>query len=368
MNRKTGILLFLYVAALFAARAAFGDVERTLRAEVPDPLRTGFAVENLVGRMRVVPGSGETATIIATVHAADDALAGSVRLEKTAGEGGTTTFHVQYPDSERTLRYPRHGGRGDGDGDGDGDWTIELFSWGSGTRYQGHNYRIARNRGRLLYVDVEVRVPARIASGRFRNLVGRIEASGLEGKLAFDVESADLKLERLRGALTLRGTSGDVEASDIGGSWDSEFTSGDLKVRGFRGERLSFRSTSGDLDASGIEASRVRIQATSGDVLLRDADIQELESHSTSGNVEVDQKSTRLANVRIEATSGDVMLRLPREASFHADTSHGSGDVQVDFHDAVSQPREEPSSFRRGTGGAEIRVRTTSGNLTIAPR
>ena len=226
MNRKTGILLFLYVAALFAARAAFGDVERILRAEIPDAGGAGFAVENLVGRMRVVPGSGETAAIVATVHAENDALAGSVRLARTAGEGGTTTFHVQYPDSERTLRYPRHGG------DGDGSWSIELFSWGDGTRYQGHNYRIARNRGRLLYVDVEVRVPARIASGRFRNLVGKLEASGLEGRLAFEVESADLRLERVHGALTLRGTSGDVEASDIGGSWDSEFTSGDLKVRG----------------------------------------------------------------------------------------------------------------------------------------
>ena len=56
--------------------------------------------------------------------------------------------------------------------------------------------------------------------------------------MAFEVESADLHFERLRGELTLRGTSGDVEASDIGGSWSSEFTSGDLKVRGFRGERL----------------------------------------------------------------------------------------------------------------------------------
>jgi Putative adhesin len=362
MTRKTGILLFLYVAALLAARAAFGDVERTLRAEIPDAGQAAFAVENLVGTMRVVPGSGETATIVATVHAADDALAGSVRLEKVVGEGGATTFHVQYPESERTLRYPRHGG------DGDGDWSIELFSWGDGTRYQGHKYRVARNHGRLLYVDVEVRVPARIAAGRFRNLIGRIEASGFEGRMAFDVESADLKLEKLRGELTLRGTSGDIEAADIGGSWDSEFTSGDCKLRGFRGERFSFHATSGDLDASDVEASRVRIQATSGDVLLRDADIQELESHSTSGNVEIDQRSTRLATVRVEATSGDVLLRLPREASFQADTSHSSGDVQVDFHDVVSQPREEPSSFRRGTGGAQIRVRTTSGNLTIAPR
>ncbi|HEY6051542.1 MAG TPA: hypothetical protein VIZ58_09860, partial [Thermoanaerobaculia bacterium] len=203
MNRKTKVLLFLYVAALLAARAAFGEAERTLRAEVPDAGRAAFGVENLVGTMRVVRGSGEKATIVATVRAEDDALAGSVRLEKVAGEGGAVTFHVRYPESERTLRYPRH--------DSGGDWSVHLFSWGDGTRYQGQKYRIARDHGRLLYVDVEVQVPARVASARFRNLVGRIEASGVEGRLAFDVESADLRLERLRGELVLRGTSGDVE-------------------------------------------------------------------------------------------------------------------------------------------------------------
>ena len=52
------------------------------------------------------------------------------------------------------------------------------------------------------------------------------------------------------------------------------------------------------------------------------------------------------------------MLRLPREASFHADTSHGSGDVQVDFHDvglaaeggAVLLP---PRDRRRGDSGED---------------
>jgi len=360
MTRKTGIVVFLYVAALLAARAAFGDVERTLQAEIPDAGRAGFAVENLAGTMRVVGGAGDTATIVATVHAADDALAGSVRIERVAGEGGLPTFHVQYPDSNRSLRYPRHG-----DGNGS-DW--EFFNWGDGVRYQGHSYRVSRNHGRLLFVDVEIRLPARIASGRFRNLVGKLEASGVEGKLGFEVESADLRLERLRGDLSVRGTSGDIEADDLGGSWDSVFTSGDCKLRGFHGERFSFHATSGDLDARDVQASSARIRTTSGDVLLRDADFQELESHSTSGNVEVDQKSTRLANMRVEATSGDVVLRLPHDASFQADTRHGSGDVEVRFHDAVSTPREEPSTVRRGTGGAQIRVKTTSGNLTIAPR
>jgi len=311
--------------------------------------------------MRVVGGAGDTATIVATVHAADDALAGSVRIERVAGDGGLPTFHVQYPDSERSFKYPRHG-----DGNQGGDWTFLNF--GDGVRYQGHSYHVSRSQGRLLFVDVEIRLPARVSSGQFRNLIGRLEASGVEGKLGFRVESADLRLERLRGELTVRGTSGDIEASDLGGSWDSDFTSGDCKLRGFHGERFSFHATSGDLDASGVEASAARIRTTSGDVVLREADFQDVESHSTSGNVEMDQKTTRLSNVRVEATSGDVGLRLPRDASFQADTRHGSGGVEVEFSDAVSSPTKDPSTFRRGAGGARILVKTTSGNLTIAPR
>ena len=122
------------------------------------------------------------------------------------------------------------------------------------------------------------------------------------------------------------------------------------------------------LDARDVESARVQIQTTSGDVLLRDADLQELDSRATSGNGEVDQRTARLASRRVEATSGDVVLRLPRDASFRADARHTSGDVQVDFGNVISEPREEPSSFRHGTGGAQIRVKTTSGNLTISPR
>jgi Putative adhesin len=363
MRRKTGILLLLYAAALLAAQSVFGEAERTLRAEIPDAAHGAFAVENLVGAMHVTAGTGDSVSVVATVHAESGALAGAVRLERVAGDAGAVTLHVRYPEDERTLRYPERGENG--------DWSFDLFSFssGDGHRYQGRTYRVSRSRGRLLYVDLEVRLPARVAAGRFLNLVGRIEASGLEGKLAFDVASADVRLERLRGQIALHGTSGDVTASDIGGVWSSEFNSGDCSIRGFRGESLSFRTTSGDVAARDIEASRVRIQTTSGDYSIRDADIVDLEASATSGNVEIDDRGSRLARVRIDATSGDVVLRLPRDASFQADANLSSGDIRIDYGD-VHPPVDDQNRgvYRHGTGGAEIRVKTTSGNLTIEPR
>jgi hypothetical protein len=359
MRWKTLVLIGLVVAA----RPARGEVERQIRAEIADAAKTPFVVENLVGRVHAVSGPGDQATVTATVHAASGSLADAVRIERTTGPGGAAVLHVRYPEGERTLRYRdrRHEERF--------DWN--LFSTGEAHRYQGRTFHVSRGHGTLLYVDLEVRLPARVASARLVDLAGEVEAEGLEGGLEFDVESADLKLSRLRGDLVLHGTSGDIEASDIGGSWSSHFTSGDCRVRSFRGDTFSSEATSGDLEASGIEASRVRVRTTSGDVRLEDADVQELDAHATSGDVELDQRSSRLARAGVDASSGDVLLRLPADTSFRLEPSVSSGDVEIGFRDVTAEGpehRDVAAVYRRGTGGSQIRVRTSSGNITLRPR
>ena len=274
---------------------------------------------------------------------------------------GVATVHVQYPESLRTLRYPNSSKNP--------DWFLDLFSVSEERSYQGRKFSVSRSHGQLLYVDLEVRLPVRVASGTFRNLVGRIEGENLEGKLRFEVESADLKLGRLRGEIVLHGTSGDTTASEIAGTWSSEFTSGDCSMRGFRGESLSFHTTSGDVEAREIESSRLRIQTTSGDSEIRDADIAEVEVQATSGDVGLDERGARMTRLRAEATSGDVILRLPRDASFQATARATSGDIRVKYDDVTFlRHDQEPATYRRGSGDAQIQVKTTSGNLTIQPR
>ena len=75
-----------------------------------------------------------------------------------------------------------------------------------------------------------------------------------------------------------------------------------------------------------------------------------------------------MKDVRIRTSSGDVSLRLPAGASFDVDADQSSGDMDVQFADGSSvEHGDRIVGYRRGSGGAHIRVRTSSGDLTVSP-
>jgi hypothetical protein len=337
------------------------EVTRTVRAELPEAPAGGFAVENLAGHMRVTAGSGPAIVVVATIHAEGQALADAVRVEKIVS-GDVTTLRVAYPPDLRSIRYPEPSE--------EISWPATfLFSSGGAYSYGGRTIRVSTNRGPIVFADLEVRMPARGSRARFLNLVGRLDAEGIEGHLRFEVSSADLRLERLGGDVDLHGESGDLRASDISGRFASDSSSGDIRMDGFRGESLSLRTSSGDGELSGVAADRVRVHTSSGDFQFVEADIGELDAESSSGNIELDERGSRLKRVTVEASSGNVEVRLPRDTAFDAQAEQGSGDMEVGFSDGASRRRgDELVGYRRGNGGATIRVKTTSGDLRVDPR
>src|SRR5262245_46612815 len=106
--RPLAARLALPVLALAAAvSVASAETTRTVRAELSADAMGHFAVENLVGTMKVVSGSGRQVAVVGTVHAESDELANTIRIEQVAGKLGVPTLRVRYPlDDERTLRYP----------------------------------------------------------------------------------------------------------------------------------------------------------------------------------------------------------------------------------------------------------------------
>ena len=349
------------LAAAPTARAS--EVTRTLKAELSGTDAAAFAVENLAGTMRIEPGPDGAVSVEATVHADDDELARGMRLERVSGES-TPTLRVRYPDGVKTIRY-----RAPHDGDGD-DYGFSLLIFDSSHYdYDGHRYRVSSGHGKRLWADLVVRVPAHLTRARFRDLAGLVDAQGFEGAVRFEVASADLVLRQLGGDLTLSGSSGDTRASDIRGRWKSDFSSGDCALDGFDGDALTFDTSSGDIRVHGARAARIAVETSSGDASFRSADVEEFQGHSSSGDLLLEQTTGRLKSVRVHTSSGDVQLRLPPEASFEADADQSSGDMSVRFHDGSSTMRRHKLvGFQRGEGGAQIRVETSSGDLTIAPR
>ncbi len=350
----------LATAALLAAASGIrAEDVRTLKLELSGADASRFAVENLVGTLRVSRGTGSSVEIVATVYGESDGLVSAVRLERVSGEGATV--RVRYPyDRVSTFRYRAPSDRDSG--------IFAGWSSAEDLEYDGHRVRVSRGHGTALHADLEVRVPASRLQARFSQQVGLIDAEGLEGDLAFRVASADLRLRDLDGSVKLDGASGDVRARDVKGTWASDFTSGDCDLVGFEGDSLSIRTTSGDASLRSVKARRAEFESTSGDVRLVDADLQELSAEANSGDVAFEAAGASLRQARIRTSSGDVSLRLPSDASFDVEADQSSGDMDVRFSGgSVVNHRDHVVGYHRGSGGAQIRVRTSSGDLTVSP-
>jgi Toastrack DUF4097 len=357
---RSDTLLHSLVVGLFflSSGVCSAEVTRTLKAEVA---AERISIENLAGTMRVMPSTGDSVVVVATIHAENQKLADGFRLDQSSEAGGMR-IRVHYPleSGHRRIRYPDPRYRDD-------DWLDGFFS-GSHVEYGGHRVRVSHSHGVLLYVDLEIEIPAQVAEAGFRNLVGLIKATGLRGKLRFDIASADAELDRLDGDIGVDGSSGDVKARDIRGIWSSNLSSGDVDLARFQGDSARFEASSGDIRIRGIGARRLSTETSSGDVRIVDADLEELETEASSGDVVVEERGNKLASVHSHASSGDVTLRLPRDSSFDARVDQTSGDLLLRFDDAEKIERgDHVIGARRGNGGVRIDVRTTSGDCTIAP-
>jgi len=365
VRRFAIVVSLLSVAALLGGRPAGAEVNRTIRAELDIEAMESFAVENLAGSMRVVPGSGASVVAVATVFAEDQELADSMRFEQVRGRKGVPTLRVRYPlDRHTRYRYP---GAGTGSGSG-GGWLSWLGGGGSSLKYDGRRVKVSARGGVLLYADIEVQVPRGAVDAAFYNHVGPLEGEGLEGTLRFDSGSGNVVVRNLRGEVTADTGSGDVEATDVEGSLRCDTGSGNCEVDGFRGDELVCDTGSGEVEVRRAEARRIDVDTGSGDVHLEDVDADRLKADTGSGNVEIESPSRRLTRIDADTGSGDVRLRLGPDASFEARVDTGSGDIISRYAD--SEPilrKREVVGHRRGDGRIRIDVDTGSGDLVLEP-
>jgi hypothetical protein len=345
-------LLSLVILLLAAVGDVRADSTRTLRVQLKNP-SAAFAVENLVGHMRVSVGSGDAVVAVATVHAQSDDWAAAMRFEEVSGEHGVPTLRVRYPlDRETSYRYEN--GKG----------------WGgrSDTNYDGRHVHVSSKSGVLLYADVEVEVPRHHVEAKFRNVMGPMEAAGLEGKLVFDTGNGPLDLKNLSGDLVADTGSGHVTISDIEGSFRCDTGSGDADIANFRGDRLVLDSGSGDVRLTAVHAKQLAADTGSGSVKISGAEIEELTLDTGSGDVEIEAAGTMLTRLKADTGSGSVKLRLGADATFEAHASVGSGDIVNHYPDA--QPivkKREVVGYRRGDARTRIDIDTGSGDVVLEP-
>jgi DUF4097 and DUF4098 domain-containing protein YvlB len=350
------------LSTLFLAGAASAETTKTLRAELSADAARPFRVENLAGHMVVRQGAGPRVVVIATVHGENQRTADLMKLQEVRdSKTGHPTLRMIYPLGQTTsFRYDR-AGRGSV-----GFWE-RMFSGKTNTTYDGERVIVSGGSGLLLYADLVVEVP-RGASGTFRNVVGPIDGSNVEGTLKFDSGSGAISLTDVSGTIAADTGSGDVSISGARGTLKCDTGSGDCSVKRFNGDSIDLDTGSGDIEVTDSSAKFAKADTGSGSVSLDLDGAEEVDADTGSGDVTLDLSGSRLVRVKADTGSGDVTVLLPRSAGFEMLADVGSGDIESDFTDAEAiVQRRKVKGYRRGDQRVKINVDTGSGDVTVGP-
>lgn len=158
------------------------------------------------------------------------------------------------------------------------------------------------------------------------------------GAVEVDVASGDLRMGDCRGAVRVRSASGSVSLGSLAGGASLSTASGDVAVEAVGGD-AKVTTASGDVWV-GSCAGAFSARSASGDVRLGRYDGTDISAVSMSGDVSVGFPSGRELVTDLKAVSGDVRSLF--------------GEREPDPDEA------DPVAVR-------VRLRTTSGDVTIRP-
>ena len=207
-------------------------------------------------------------------------------------------------------------------------------------------------RDRDYEADLTIRVPAGVEL-EVNTVSAPIIVSGLRnenrlksvsGSIRSDIPATEISASTVSGEIELtgRGSAARVRASSV---------SGGIEIGGAAGD-VEGRTTSGDNTVAIVGAKDVRIRSVSGDIAV-------------SGNL------ARDGNLEATTMSGRIKANTRAPAGFRYDATSFSGRISNCFGGPVSVSDYGPGSRLEGTngeGGADIRLKSHSGNVEICDR
>lgn len=147
------------------------------------------------------------------------------------------------------------------------------------------------------------------------------------------------------GQLSLNNVSGSVSLTDVSA-----------------GESMTVNTVSGGMELAGVSSEELALDTVSGACNL-EGSVQTLNVSTISGDISASLLAQPL-DVDMDSVSGGLKLMLPPSAGFTVEHDSVSGSFTCAYPtEALGGGRE-----RCGSGGAQIRMNTTSGGMNIARR
>ncbi|TCP58234.1 putative adhesin [Tumebacillus sp. BK434] len=245
------------------------------------------------------------------------------------------------------------------------DFTGKVIQGGFGD----HDYQlVAGLEGDVLKVELRREGKFQIGIYDARNVRFEVRLpEKLYAQLAVTAASADLQLAGLRAEqMTVQSSSGDIQAKDLKGQ-KMQFisSSGDQVLQNLSGE-LVLESASGDIGLRTWSGSQAVAKASSGNLSLLDMS-GPVRAHASSGDIRLAMTALQ-EGLDLRTDSGDVRLALPDSAYFKLRFNTSSGSAAVDFPMTVKARDDHQLVAEIGDSGPEVRIATSSGDLSISTR
>ncbi len=251
-------------------------------------------------------------------------------------------------------------------------------------------------------MDLEIQAP-RKAAADLMTLRGNVEVNGREGNVKAHTSRGDVTVEDVTGnaEIHLRGgwrggamraqrVSGDVDVegwvndsnlSEIGGTVNLHGNFFGTMSLAKVGKGVRFKSSRtdlemgrldgdmtmeiGDMRARGVSGG-LRIVTRSKDIHLEDVN-GDIKVDSNHADVELTSSKPPTGTVEITNEHGHISVELPSKASFQMNARTDHGDIQSDFGElkVENQNRESKATGSVGTGGPQLRLTNSHGDINI---
>lgn len=159
-------------------------------------------------------------------------------------------------------------------------------------------------------------------------------------------------------------TSGNVNFKNIeSNDLSVNFTSGNIGGDNIKGENVEFKGTSGNVDVEIITGDSLNIRSTSGNNYIKEIDMEDTNVKLSSGNINFKEIN---GNMNIKATSGTINIGLSKTPNYNVDLYVTSGNIRFNFElDEIKVDKEDKLSGILGSGKYDLKIETSSGNITI---
>jgi DUF4097 and DUF4098 domain-containing protein YvlB len=226
--------------------------------------------------------------------------------------------------------------------------ALEFGTAQAGKAAKGGIYTDKKAKGA---VDLDIRVPARAtvwvkttgASVQVEDVSGGVDVYSVSGDVRVAGNPKQLYAESMGGEVSIAGESTSIRAKT---------GKGPITFRG-AGEDVTLTTVGGRITVSGPRLRRGHFESVTGDI-------------SFDGSLEPG------SSVGFQTHSGRVELTLPGDAGADCTVTTIEGDLQVDFEVAGSLERDgargPEREFTIGTGGAQVKIQTFDGPVTIRRR